>query len=225
MINRLHSRLHRPEKGWDPVPLQHALEYGAHEWSVGVQEPLLDEFEERLGGLSGKQVLDLGGGPGHYSVAFAKRGARVTWYDISANYRAFAAEKARAERVEMEFYLGYMDDALNVLNREFDLVFNRICWYYCMSDSGFARVVYDLVRPGGWAYIDTNHSGVGRESARWATRARRWLNDALAIKIGHPYPLRGRVAELFLRYPMQQLRAEYQPRNDRILLQKPEVST
>jgi hypothetical protein len=76
------------------------------------------------------------------------------------------------------------------------------------------------VAPGGWAYVDTNHSGVGRENASLATRVRIWLNDRLSFKIGHPFPPRGRVASLFLRRPHERLIADYQPRNDRILLQK-----
>jgi len=225
MINRLHSWLHRPENGWDPVPLGYANEYGAHEWSAGVQGALLDDLEKRVGGFSGKQVLDLGGGPGHYSVAFAQRGAVVTWFDVSKNYRDFVQQKAREAQVKVEFSLGYMDDSFRILNRQFDLVFNRICWNYCMNDSSFAGVVHSLVRPGGWAFIDTNHSGVGRETASLASHARTWLNDTFGLKVGHPYPPRGRVERLFRRYPLGELIAEYPPRNDRVLLQKLETAS
>jgi SAM-dependent methyltransferase len=224
MINRLHSLLHRPDKGWDPVPLQHALDYGAHEWRSGADAQLLDRLEARIGGFAGKKVLDLGGGPGQYATAFAQRGARVTWYDVSKNYRDFAHQKARDAGVYIEFALGYMDEAARNLDAQFDLVFNRICWYYCISDAGFARVVFDLVKPGGWAYIDSNHSGVGRESVSAAARARLWLNDRFAIKIGHPFPPRGRIARLFLDYPLVSLSAEFEPRNDRVWLQKQDVT-
>jgi SAM-dependent methyltransferase len=223
MINRLHSWVHRPENGWDPVPPGYAREYGGHEWSAGVQGTLLDDLEKRLDGFAGKQVLDLGGGPGHYSVAFARRGADVTWYDVSKNYRDFAHQKALDAQVKLEFAVGYMDDAARILGRQFHLVFNRICWNYCMNDAAFASNVYALIRPGGWAFIDTNHSGVGRENAGLSTRARAWLNDALGIKVGHTYPPRGRVERLFRRYPVGQIVAEYPPRNDRILVQKPGI--
>lgn len=224
MINRLHSWVNRPENGWDPVPQGYAHEYGVHEWSAGVQGALLDDLEKRLGGFAGKQVLDLGGGPGHYSVAFAARGANVTWFDVSKNYRDFAQQKAREAQVNIEFSLGYMDNASRILNRQFDLVFNRICWNYCIDDSSFARVVYSLVKPGGWAFIDTNHSAVGRETASLSTRTRTWLNDTLGLKVGHAYPPRGRVEKLFRRHQPGQLIAEYPPRNDRVLLQKQETA-
>jgi 2-polyprenyl-3-methyl-5-hydroxy-6-metoxy-1,4-benzoquinol methylase len=221
LINRLHSWLNRPEKGWDPVPQSHVLQYGAHEWAAGVQESLLDELDQSVGGLAGKQVLDLGGGPGHYSVAFARRGASVTWFDISKNYRDFVQQKAREAQVEMEFALGYMDHAHRLLNRQFDLVFNRICFSYCIADASFAGVIHRLVKPGGWAYVDTNNADFGRESAGLGVRSRNWLNGTLGVKIGHPYPPRGRITELFLRHPLRRLSTEFLPRNDRILFQKP----
>lgn len=64
MINRLHARMHRPERGWDPVPPGHASTYAENEWCAGVREELLDELDTWVGGLEGKRVLDLGGGAG-----------------------------------------------------------------------------------------------------------------------------------------------------------------
>jgi 2-polyprenyl-3-methyl-5-hydroxy-6-metoxy-1,4-benzoquinol methylase len=220
MINRIHSLLNRPERGWDPVPEGHAMQYGASEWASGANEQLLDELESRIGAFAGKEVLDLGGGPGQYSVALARRGAHVTWLDVSKRYRDFAAQKAKDAQVNVEFALGYMDDSARILRRQFDFVFNRICWSYCIDDSSFARVVYSLLKPGGWAFIDTNHCGVGFESAGAAQRARIWMNNVFGIKIGHPYPPRGRIEKLFRRFPTEQIIADYQPGNDRILLQR-----
>lgn len=203
------------------MPPTHVQQYGECEWTAGVQESLLDELDRRVGGLAGKKVLDLGGGPGHYSVAFARRGAHVTWFDVSKSYRDFVQQKAREAQVDVEFALGYMDDASVRLNRQFDLVFNRICFSYCIDDRSFAGVIHRLVKPGGWGYIDTNNSDFGRESASVALRVRSWLNGSLGIKIGHPYPPRGRVTQLFLRHPLERISTEFLPRNDRILFQKP----
>lgn len=221
MINRLHARFHRPEKGWDPVPTAHAFQYAEKEWSGGVREHLLDELEGWVGGLAGKRVLDLGGGPGQYAVAFARRGAQVTWYDVSMTYRAFAENKARENQVEIDFLLGYMDEAPERLGAEFDLVFNRICCYYGRSDRSFARVLFSLVRPGGVVYIDTNHSGWRRESLSHSARFRTWLNDALAIKIGHPFPPHGRIAGLFSRFQLERMLIDYSaPTNDRLFFKR-----
>lgn len=223
MINKLHSLLHRPERAWDPVPRDHAISYGTKEWQH-VDEGSLDELARWVGGFSGKRVLDLGGGPGHYSAAFARRGAEVTWHDVSLCYRemaqAFITDLGLADRVR--FSLGYMDEAASLLPGNFDLVFNRICWNYGFTDSGFAKVIYRLVAPGGWAYVDTHHSGMRRVELAPAVRLRTWLNDRFAILIRHPYPPHGRVARLFMRHPVRRLLVDYRlPSNDRILMQKP----
>ena len=222
MINLAHAQWHRPEQGWDPVPAKHATQYGSYEWS-SVNEELLTELSDCTAGFNGKQVLDLGGGPGQYSAAFARRGAQVTWHDVSRNYlemaKARIGELGLAEQVS--YSLGYLDEAPRLLARQFDLVFNRICWCYGFTDAGFAAALYALVAPGGWAYIDTNHSCVGRTGMPPGVRLRTWLNDRFALKVGHPYPPHGRVAQLFLGYPIQRMLVDYRsPANDRILFQK-----
>ena len=218
LINRLHAFLHRPENGWDPVPPGHAQTYAASEWAAGVDIDLLDELDRWVGGLAGKRVLDLGGGPGQYSVAFAKRGAEVTWHDVSRTYQQFAEEKAREHGVDIHFSLGYLDEAPRQLGTQFDLVFNRICWNYGWQDQSFAAVLFALIKPGGVGYVDTTHSGWRRDSLSASALLRTRLNEVLAIKIGHPFPPHGRLATLFSKMPIEKLVVDYaQPTNDRIL--------
>ncbi len=220
MINRIHAILHRPEHGWDPVPAQYAQRYANTEWQK-VDEKLVDALETWLSGLTSKDVLDLGGGPGQYAVAFARRGAKVTWYDVSRNYLQIAQQKAQEHAVDVQFVLGYMDEAPTRLGKQFDLVFNRVCFYYGWSDSSFARVIYDLVKPGGCGYIEANNSLFRREQLSVGNRFRTWLNEHTGIKIGHPHPPRGRIAQLLLRYPLSRLLVEYEePTTDRILFRK-----
>lgn len=221
MINQLYALMHRPESGWDPVPSEHVLRYAESEWARGVNNAVLDSLEDWIGGFSGKRVLDLGGGPGHYSVAFAKRGADVTWHDVSAGYRSIAKRKAHEHGVAINFSLGYLDDAPKQYVGEFDLVFNRICWYYGRSDRSFARAVYALVKPGGSGYVDTHHSCYRRELLSFSARFRTWLHDALGVKIGHPFPPHGRIARLFSEMPIERMLIDYSvPSNDRILFQR-----
>lgn len=222
MFNQLHARFHRPEKGWDPVPAGHAASYSAGEWSR-IDHALLDELEQRIGGLAGKTVLDLGGGPGQYTVAMAQRGARVTWHDVSRTYLDMTRHRVETLGLapSVAFSLGYLDEASCLLAEPFDFVFNRICWYYGFGDRSFAAMVYALVKPGGFGYVDTTHSGYQREALPASARLRTWLNDCSAIKIGHPYPPRGRLVRLFLRHAVAQLHVDYRtPTNDRIFFQK-----
>lgn len=208
MINFLHSIIHRPEKGWDPVPSEYVMQYGDHEWKI-VDESIIDELENLIDGFAGKRVLDLGGGPGQYSVAFALRGAEVTWYDISSNYCQFAMQKAKNSGVNIQFSLGYMDEAAFRLKEQFDLVFNRICWNYGFGDKSFSDVVFSLVKNGGIGYIDTTHSNYQYEKLSLSTLSRTWLNDRLGVKIGHPYPPKGRIGNLFLNKKINKIIIDY----------------
>jgi 2-polyprenyl-3-methyl-5-hydroxy-6-metoxy-1,4-benzoquinol methylase len=219
MINQIHALWHRPAAGWDPVPPAHAAEYAAHEWSHH-DDALIDRVEGWLGGLAGKRVLDLGGGPGHCAVAFARRGADVTWHDVSRTYEQIARRRAAAAGVTVRFSLGYLEEARRLAERPFDLVFNRICWNYCMDDRAFSALVYDLVRPGGGAYVDT-HTAEFAEGGGWRHLAAR-LYAATSIKVGHPHPPRGRTAALFQRFSVDRVILDYStPGNERIFFSRP----
>lgn len=223
MINKLFARFYRPENNWDPVSPEWASKYGASEW-LNLNVALLDELEILVDGFQGKRILDLGGGPGQYSIAFAKRGASVTWHDVSRTYRNMAQDKAIEFAVldKIKFSLGYLDEAPLLLEESFDLVFNRICWSYGFSDRSFADVVYRMVSPGGFGYVDTNHSEFHREQLSASSKFRTWLNSSFSIKIGHPFPPHGRLAQLFLSYPIRRLIVDYSDaNNDKILFEKP----
>lgn len=220
MINWLHAKSHRPESGWDPVSPEHASVYAKSEWEK-LDESCLDEIETWLCGFSGKRVIDLGGGPGQYSVAMARRGANVIWHDVSRTYQRIAEEKTQQARVSMQYSLGYLEEALRNGEGCFDLVFNRICWYYGRSDRGFASLVWRLLKPGGVAYVDTNNSSFKHETQNLAARIRTNLNNVLGIKIGHPMPPRGRIAHLFNDFPIDKMLVDYtRPTNDRVIFLK-----
>ena len=112
MLNRIHGWLHRPENGWDPVPEEHARYYAEAQWQIFEEaRELAAQLDARVRGLQGKTVLDLGGGPGHYSVAFAQRGARVTWHDISRRYQDVVQARAKENGVSVTCSLGYLEQA------------------------------------------------------------------------------------------------------------------
>ena len=55
--------------------------------------------------LRGKTVLDIGGGPGRYSVYLAKLGYDVTLVDLSEGNVALAKEKFREHGVNVKAYV------------------------------------------------------------------------------------------------------------------------
>lgn len=221
MINNIHAKLHQPSNGWDPIPFEYAQKYAVRVWAVD-REALFNELDQLIGGFKGKRVLDLGAGPGHHSVAFAKRGANVTWFDVSNTYRQIAEQKAKENGVDVKFVIGYLDEAPEKLKgQEFDLVFNNICWNYSFNDYSFAAAFYALVKPQGFGYIDAANSSSNWDKQSFVTRILNWVNKVFKIKIGHPFPPRGRIAAIFLKKKLEKLIVDYKsPSNDRIIFIK-----
>ena len=206
MINKIHRKIFRPEKGWDPVSQTFAQNYCAK-----VQTEQIDNIFEYInlfiGPVEKLNVLDLGGGPGHFSIEFAKRGAKVVWFDVSRIYKKMAEKKAHKVGVTVDFCLGYMEEAPFMLDREFDLVFNRVCWYYGSSDFAMAQVMRKMVKPGGGVFLETNNSMSGKHSIKKWLQC--FLNNIFYLKIGHPYPPKGRAERLLQRNGFNILDADY----------------
>ncbi|HYM79475.1 MAG TPA: class I SAM-dependent methyltransferase [Candidatus Dormibacteraeota bacterium] len=205
-VNYLHSLLHRVENGWDPISTSYASSYAEFAWNERTPG-IVEDLDSRLGGLAGKRVLDLGGGPGQYSILFAQRGADVTWHDISREYQAIAREHAAAARVSINFSIGYLEDASCFSGESFDLLFCRVCWYYGRSDRHLARLVYSLIKPGGVGYIECNTPAFSRP--RGWRKVQYWLNEYLWVKIGHPMPPHGRIASLLQLRDISQMTLDY----------------
>lgn len=221
MINRLLSHYFDPLKGWDPVSSSHAANNAQVEWAAGVNIELINYLENWLDGFENKKILDLGGGPGHYTISFAQRGAEVYWHDISRNYEKIAKQKALEHGVKINTSLGYMDHALDYFDFQFDLVFNRICWYYCFNDKKFCSMIIDLIKPGGYGYVDTMNSTWKFDESSASFRLRTKINNHLNFKIGHPFPPHGRIARQLQSYSVNKFLVDYSlSSNDRILFQK-----
>src|ERR1039458_10071907 len=152
LVNYLHSILHRPDRGWDPVPRHHAAAYAQH--VLATEDALIVRtLESYMNGFAGKSVLDLGGGPGIYAVRFAQAGAVVTYHDVSRGYTEIARKLAEEANVRIHFSLGYLEEARAFPS--FDLVFCRRRWCYSINERRFSRIILDLISPGGWGYIET----------------------------------------------------------------------
>jgi 2-polyprenyl-3-methyl-5-hydroxy-6-metoxy-1,4-benzoquinol methylase len=205
VVNWLHSRFYDPARGWDPISTQYAQEYGR---IAAVDPHIVRAFAAAVGDLRGKRVADVGSGPGHYSLEFARRGAAVTCVDISRNYLAMIEERMRQEGLSAHYALGYMDSINRITAGNFDALFSNVAWNYCMNDWSFARRLLQAMRPGGVIVIrETNETYVPRTGLY--TRAVYWLNDTIGWKIGHPRPPRGRIAEAFRRAGQCEVTVDY----------------
>lgn len=211
--NYLQYLLHRPGASWDPVGEAYASKYATKVWGESeITQRYINRVIEHVGSVDGARVLDLGGGPGQYSIGFAERGARVTWHDISASYEAIVRTKAKERGVSVETSVGYLEDSRKFLSSPFDLVFVRGCWHYCMNDKAFASLVYQLALPGKWIAVWGNNSSIlNKKDASFSLRSRlsHTINDRVGIKIGHPYPPQGRLANLFTELGAHKVVADY----------------
>lgn len=209
MFNRVKALFQNPKTGWDPIPVQYAREYSEMSYNA-IDYGIISEVEGYTNGVQNKKLIDLGAGPGQYAIEFARRGAEVTWSDISKNYMDIASEKAARESLSLNFELTYMDNA----EGNFDILFNRVCWYYCKDDERFLKKVYSLVKKGGYGYLILHDEGLLARMKDAGLLRKLFvlfsfhLNDKTGIKIGHPVPSFRKIKRMFSKYTFLNIRIE-----------------
>lgn len=104
---------------------------------------------QRLGDLQGLRLLDYGCGHGMASVVLARRGARVTAFDLSAGYLEEARARARANGVAIHCVQAD-GEALPFAAGTFDRVWGNAVLHHLDLDTA-AREVVRVLRPGGRA--------------------------------------------------------------------------
>lgn len=133
-----------------------------------------------LGDISGLRGVHLQCHIGTDTISLARLGASMTGLDFSGPAIAQARELAAKTEADAVFVTSDVYSAAEVLGKgEFDLVFTGIgalCWL--PSVSRWARVVADLLRPGGRLFIREGHPML------WAVQEGR--DDNLVV-IEYPY--------------------------------------
>jgi len=106
---------------------------------------------------SGDTVLDIGGGPGRYSLYLAEKGSRVTLFDLSPGNIKFASERAAEQGLSIETVTGDAREADKLIkNREFDHVLLMGPLYHLLDEADRISAVnaaLNLLKPGGIIYI------------------------------------------------------------------------
>ena len=134
-------------------------------------------FRKLYSSLKGKDVLDLGGGAGNYSIKFLEHGSRVTWTDISKNMMKIAKDNLNyvgVKNVEIDF-INLNPNNINHLKKDFDLIFLRLVWLYSFDDREFTQKILNKLKPGGYIYILTNNSNFKSEEAVSLTNLRYFI--------------------------------------------------
>jgi SAM-dependent methyltransferase len=102
-----------------------------------------------LGDVAGLRVLDYGCGHGMAAVVLARRGARVTAFDLSPGYLAEAVDRACANGVAVEF-IQADGERLPFADGSFDRVWgNAVLHHLDLATAG--RELRRVLKPGGVA--------------------------------------------------------------------------
>ena len=106
---------------------------------------------------SGSRILDIGGGPGRYSIWLAAQGYCVTLGDLSPDLLAIAREKAGEQEVELEQLVEANAVDLSIFtDNSFDAVLCLGPMYHLLEESDRQAVADELIRvlkPGGHAFV------------------------------------------------------------------------
>ncbi len=113
----------------------------------------------------GDRILDVSGGPGKYSIYFAKKGCDVTLVDLSAKNIEFANAKAEEEGVHITALQGDACCVDTIVSGQYDHVFLMGALYHLQAEKERVRAVTScmkLLKPNGIFYASfiSNVAGI-----------------------------------------------------------------
>jgi len=114
----------------------------------------LDKF---FGSLEGKRVLDVGCGAGLSTVLLAKKGGRVTAFDVSERYLEMARERIRINGVEDRIeWIGKMGaEKLGFPDDSFDVVYGGHVLHHTKLDCSVPEIARVMRSGARGAFVET----------------------------------------------------------------------
>lgn len=104
----------------------------------------------------GNRVLDIGGGPGRYSLWLARQGCEVTLLDLSSGNVRFAQNKAAAQNLSLKAVVGDARTADQTVAGQFDCVLLMGPLYHLLEENDRMKAVQAslrLLKPGGVLFV------------------------------------------------------------------------
>ena len=105
---------------------------------------------------SGDKVLDIGGGPGRYSLELAGKGCGVTLLDLSEGNTKFAAEQAAHQGLPLQTVTGDAREADVLTEGQFDHILLMGPMYHLLEEADRIKAVnaaLNLLKPGGIIFV------------------------------------------------------------------------
>lgn len=112
----------------------------------------------------GDKVLDVGGGPGRYSLYLAEKGCDVTLVDLSAGNIEFAKQKAREYGVNFKTYVGDAREIDAIVDGEYDHVLLMGPLYHLLEEEDRVKTIeacLRLLKQGGTIFVSLISSYAG----------------------------------------------------------------
>ena len=132
-----------PQREWDRLKKVHP-----HEKYITIR--MMDRYIR-----PGDDILDIGGGPGHYAVHYARQGHRVTLLDLSEENVRFAKKKARQYGVRITALQGNALDLSRFPDDSFGTVFLMGPLYHLMNEESRVQAILEakrVLKPGGFLF-------------------------------------------------------------------------
>lgn len=132
-----------PKKEWDRLKKKHPYE-------KYITIHMMDRYIR-----PGSEILDIGGGPGHYAIHYAGQGHKVTLLDLSDENVRFAKRKARQYGVKIRAIQGNALDLSVFPDDSFDTVFLMGPLYHLMDEKNRLRAIQEakrVLKPGGYLF-------------------------------------------------------------------------
>ncbi len=133
-----------PEGEWARLEVWHPFEFILTTW-------MMDQY---IG--PGDSILDIGGGPGRYSIHYAKKDCAVTLVDLSERNVGFARQKAEEVGVSLTAYAKNCLELDELNLGQFDHVFLMGPLYHLLEEEEQIKAVkmaLKHLKPGGKLYV------------------------------------------------------------------------
>ncbi|HEV8389986.1 MAG TPA: class I SAM-dependent methyltransferase [Dongiaceae bacterium] len=127
--------------------------------------------------LAGRTVIDLGCGEGRNTREFARRGARLTGIDVSANMIEAAIAAEAQEPLGISYRVLSFSDLRAYTDDSFDLALSTMALMDGPDFAGAAREAYRVLRPGGGFYFSVLHPC-------FVTPMQKWILNEAGQEIG-----------------------------------------
>lgn len=104
----------------------------------------------------GDKILDIGGGPGRYSIYYANKGCDVTLLDLSSENVKFALEKSKEMNLNIKVITGDAREVNKLIKKEFDHIFVMGPMYHLLDEKDRNKALnaaISLLKQGGLIYV------------------------------------------------------------------------